>query len=80
MVWGVKIPVRDGVRLNATVFKPRGQQQPLPVILILTPYMGDTYLSAGIVLRAERVCLRPGGREGSRELRGSVRTDGARGA
>jgi putative CocE/NonD family hydrolase len=35
--------MRDGVRLNATVFKPRDQKQPLPVILILTPYIGDTY-------------------------------------
>jgi putative CocE/NonD family hydrolase len=43
MVWGVKIPLRDGVRLNATVFKPAGQQEPLPVIFTLTPYNSDTY-------------------------------------
>ena len=41
--WAVKIPLRDGVRLNATVFKPRGQAGPLPVIFTLTPYNSDTY-------------------------------------
>jgi len=41
--WAVKIPLRDGVRLNATVFKPRGQSGPLPVVFTLTPYNSDTY-------------------------------------
>lgn len=43
MLWGVKVPLRDGVRLNATVFKPKGQTGPLPVIFTLTPYNSDTY-------------------------------------
>lgn len=43
MVWGVKIPARDGVRLNATVFRPHGQKEPLPVIFTFTPYIGDSY-------------------------------------
>ncbi len=43
MLWAVKIPLRDGVRLNATVFKPRPQPEPLPVVFTLTPYVGDTY-------------------------------------
>lgn len=41
--WGVKIPLRDGVELNATIFRPAGQKEPLPVIFTLTPYMADTY-------------------------------------
>ena len=41
--WGVKIPLRDGVRLNATVFKPKRQERPLPVVFTLTPYISDTY-------------------------------------
>ena len=45
MLWGVKIPMRDGIRLNATVFRPPRQEQPLPVIVTLTPYIGDTYYS-----------------------------------
>ena len=42
--WGVKIPLRDGVRLNATVYRPHEQKGPLPVIFTLTPYIGDSYL------------------------------------
>jgi len=43
MQWAVKIPTRDGVKLNATVFTPHGQKQPLPVIFTFTPYIGDSY-------------------------------------
>ncbi len=43
LLWGFKIPMRDGVRLNGTVFKPAGQKEPLPVILTLTPYIADGY-------------------------------------
>jgi len=43
MTWGVKIPLRDGVRLNATVYQPHNQKEPLPVIFTLTPYIGDSY-------------------------------------
>jgi putative CocE/NonD family hydrolase len=43
LLWGVKIPLRDGVQLNATVFKPDPQPSPLPVVFTLTPYNSDTY-------------------------------------
>lgn len=43
MVWGVRIPLRDGVRLNATLYQPHKQKEPLPVIFTLTPYIGDSY-------------------------------------
>ena len=43
MTWGVKIPLRDGVKLNATVYQPHGQKDPLPVVFTLTPYIGDSY-------------------------------------
>ena len=46
--WGVKIPLRDGVRLNATVFRPGGQKDPLPVIFTLTPYTADSYLDRAL--------------------------------
>src|SRR4051794_32900108 len=35
--WGVRIPMRDGVELAATVYKPAGQKDALPVIFTLTP-------------------------------------------
>src|SRR5262245_47645590 len=43
LLWGVKMPLRDGVELNATVFKPGGQKEPLPVVFTLTPYIADSY-------------------------------------
>jgi putative CocE/NonD family hydrolase len=43
ITWGVKVPVRDGARLNATVYKPLEMNAPLPVIFTLTPYTSDTY-------------------------------------
>ena len=48
MQWAVKIPARDGVKLNATVFMPHGQKQPLPVIFTFTPYIGDSYTDRAV--------------------------------
>jgi uncharacterized protein len=42
LLWGVKIPLRDGVHLNATIYKPH-VDGPLPVIFALTPYVADAY-------------------------------------
>ncbi len=44
---GAKIKLRDGVQLNATIYKPHGQTEALPVILQLTPYISDTYHPRG---------------------------------
>lgn len=41
-VWRVEIPLRDGVHLNATIYKPKGTS-PTPAIFTLTPYISDTY-------------------------------------
>ena len=43
LIWGLKIPMRDGVQLNATVYKPKDMREPLPVVLTLTPYISDTF-------------------------------------
>jgi len=43
LVWGLKIPLRDGVALHGTVYRPAGQREPLPVVATITPYIGDTY-------------------------------------
>jgi len=48
MQWAVKIPARDGVKLNATVFTPHTQKAPLPVIFTFTPYIGDSYLDRAV--------------------------------
>jgi hypothetical protein len=44
--WGVKIPMRDKVELNATLYLPRtpeGFVMKAPVIFTLTPYISDSY-------------------------------------
>jgi predicted acyl esterase len=37
LAWGVKIPMRDGVKLNAMLYQPHGTKKPVPVIFTLTP-------------------------------------------
>ena len=46
--WAVKIPMRDGVLLNATVFQPHAQKEALPVIVTFTPYIGDSYTDRAV--------------------------------
>ena len=50
--WAVKIPLRDGVRLNATVYTPKGQVQPAPCVFTLTPYISQTYHNRGVYFAA----------------------------
>ena len=45
--WGVRIPLRDGVELAATVYRPAAAKDPLPVVFTLTPYIGDSYHPRG---------------------------------
>jgi putative CocE/NonD family hydrolase len=46
--WGVRIPMRDGVQLNATLYQPQEMPDPLPVIFTLSPYIADTYTQWGM--------------------------------
>jgi putative CocE/NonD family hydrolase len=48
VTWGVRIPMRDGVVLNATVYGPQATTTPLPVVFELTPYISDTYHDRGM--------------------------------
>src|SRR6267378_6515903 len=44
--WGVKIPLRDKVELNATLYFPKtpdGSAPKTPVVFTLTPYISDSY-------------------------------------
>ena len=48
--WGVKIPMRDKVELNATLYLPKTTDASLPktpVIFTLTPYISDSYHARG---------------------------------
>ena len=40
--WGIRIPMRDGIELNGTLYKPKADE-PTPVIFTLTPYIADSY-------------------------------------
>jgi putative CocE/NonD family hydrolase len=46
--WGVKVPLRDGIRLNATLYMPKQAPGPLPVIFLLTPYLADSAHERGM--------------------------------
>ncbi|MBB6093758.1 hypothetical protein HNQ60_002639 [Povalibacter uvarum] len=50
--WGVKIPLRDGVKLNATVYTPKDQKAPAPCIFTLTPYISQSYHDRGVYFAA----------------------------
>ncbi|MBV5325678.1 MAG: CocE/NonD family hydrolase, partial [Rhodospirillaceae bacterium] len=48
----MKIPLRDGVELNATIYLPKGQAAPAPCIVTLTPYIGQSYHDRGVYFAA----------------------------
>ncbi len=50
--WGVKIPLHDGVKLNATLYRPHEQKDPLPCLFTLTPYIGQSYHDRGMYFAA----------------------------
>ncbi len=54
LIWDVKIPMLDGVKLNATVLKPKDQSEPLPVIFTFTPYISDTYQDRALYFAKNR--------------------------
>jgi uncharacterized protein len=48
MQWGVRVPLRDGVHLNATLYLPDDHPTPSPTIVTLTPYVSQTYHEQGV--------------------------------
>jgi putative CocE/NonD family hydrolase len=48
--WGIKIPLRDGIHLNATLYLPLSQSEPTPCIVTLTPYIADSAHEVGVHL------------------------------
>jgi len=50
--WSVRIPLRDGVHLNATLYTPRDQKAPAPCIFTLTPYIAQSYHARGVYFAA----------------------------
>jgi hypothetical protein len=50
--WGLKIPLRDGVTLNATRYRARGDTTAQPCIFTLTPYISQNYHDRGMYFGA----------------------------
>jgi putative CocE/NonD family hydrolase len=50
--WGVKIPLRDGPHLNATLYTPKDQKTPAPCVFTLTPYIAQSYHDRGVYFAA----------------------------
>lgn len=50
--WGVSIPLRDGVKLNATLYRPRDAEAPVPCVFTLTPYISQSYHDRGLYFAA----------------------------
>jgi putative CocE/NonD family hydrolase len=48
ITWGVEIPMRDGCKLNATLYRPAGQSARLPAVVTITPYIADSYHDRGM--------------------------------
>lgn len=48
MLWGVKIPMRDGMQLSANVYLPVEQAAPSPAIFTLTPYIAQRWHDQGV--------------------------------
>jgi putative CocE/NonD family hydrolase len=44
--------LRDGVNLNATLYRPQAQREPLPCVFTLTPYISDNYHPRGTYFAA----------------------------
>jgi uncharacterized protein len=52
MHWEVRIPMRDGVRLSATLYLPSGPSTPSPTIFTLTPYIAQIHHERGVYFAA----------------------------
>src|SRR5215472_6730796 len=41
IVWAVRIPMRDGVKLHAVMYKPLNSKEHVPAVFVKTPYLAD---------------------------------------
>jgi len=48
MVWNVRIPMRDGISLSATLYLPEETYLPSPALFLLTPYVAQISHETGI--------------------------------
>lgn len=48
VLWGVMIPLRDGVRLHANIYLPKVERNRVACVLIMTPYIADSHHARGM--------------------------------
>jgi putative CocE/NonD family hydrolase len=48
MQWGIRIPVRDGAELSATLYLPTAHERAAPAIVTMTPYVAQSCHDAGV--------------------------------
>jgi len=46
--WSIQVPLRDGVKLHASLYSPRAAKGPTPCIFTLTPYTSQSYHDRGM--------------------------------
>ncbi len=73
------IPMRDGVRLYTSVYRPREVAEPLPVLLVRTPYGCDPYGPDAFPsrVRSPEALLRDGVIFVKQDVRGCFQSEGA---
>src|SRR5258706_16238305 len=52
MQWGLEIPLRDGIHLNATLYLRKNPENRSPAIFTLTPYSAQTYHDRAVYFAA----------------------------
>ena len=71
------IPMRDGVRLNTEIFVPRRAAEPLPILLVRTPYgVGPNVITAAAPGRSMHELARDGYVIVAQDLRGRYKSEG----
>ena len=54
--WAIRIPVRDGAHLNATVYRPENRTERLSCVVLLTPYVADSHHVRAVYLASRGIC------------------------
>lgn len=68
--WGVRVPLRDGLTAGVSIYRPAQQQGPLPVLLLMTPYLADGFHQTAMHLAQRGYVV------ATADVRGRGHTDG----
>jgi uncharacterized protein len=57
IIWGVKIPIRDGIYLNGTLYLPSDVTEATACVVTLTPYISDSYHEQGVYFSGQAIAF-----------------------